>query len=587
MRTFTSILISFALAGVVSAQQLPQPRREASRGPAAAAVPGRLLVQHRLGADDQAIQRSFGAQGALVERYQSPLRLSILTVDESRRGEIQKTLEDSGLFNFVEPDYYAQVTSTPNDPYYSLQWHLPAIQAPAAWNYTTGSASVKVAMIDSGVDGTHPDLVANLIPGYNFVSNNTITSDTMGHGTTTAGTLGAVGNNGNGIAGVDWQSAIMPLVVVDQTGYASYSNIASAITYAAQNGVRIVNISIGGTTSSSALQSAVNYAWSMGTVVFASAGNGGSNAPYYPAGCQYVVAVGATDSTNTWQSWSNYGTFLSVVAPGVNIYTTTEGGGYGYEAGTSYSSPIAAGVGALMLSYAPSLSASALVSTLESTATDLGTPGYDIYYGWGLVNAAGAVSAAAANQAAPPTVTLSSPTNSATVTGTVSVQGNASSTVGLASIQWFLDGTLAGSATSSPFSFSWNSTSASNATHTVTTKATDKMNNVGTASVSVVVNNPVPPPVAPALKVAITSPTANQSVGNELTIAATATDTVPVTQVSIYVDGVLDYTGTVAPYSLNLNTKKLATGAHTVYAKAWDSHGTVATSSTVQFTATR
>ncbi len=313
-RTTTSLqtffLISLLLASVVSAQERPQRRPEPQNGPTATSVPDRLLVQHRLGADDRAIQGVFGGQGAQVERYHAPLRLSILKVDPSRRDQIQKTLEESGLFNYVEPDYYAQVTNTPNDPYYSLQWHLAAIQAPTAWNYTVGSAGVIVAMVDSGVEGTHPDLVANLIPGYNFVNGNTNTSDTMGHGTTTAGTLAAVGNNGIGITGVAWQSSIMPLVVVDSTGYASYSNMASAITYAAQNGVRIVNVSLGGTSSSSTLQSAVNYAWSMGTVVFASAGNGGSNAPYYPAGCQYVVAVGATDSTNTWQSWSNYGTFL-------------------------------------------------------------------------------------------------------------------------------------------------------------------------------------------------------------------------------------------------------------------------------------
>ncbi len=167
-----------------------------------------------------------------------------------------------------------------------------------------------------------------------------------------------------------------------------------------------------------------------------------------------------------------------------------------------------------MLSYQPSLSASALVSKLEKTATDLGAPGYDIYYGWGLVNAASAVSTLT-HQPAPPAITISSPSNSQTVTGMVAVQGSAKSTAGLSSVQLFLDGTLAGTANSSPYSFSWNTTSASNATHTLTTKATDIMNNVGQASVSVVVNNPVPPPPpAPSkLSVAITSPSNNAKEG--------------------------------------------------------------------------
>ncbi len=584
-RTIKFMLTSLVLAGVVGAQQLPQRRSEPLR---AASVPDRLIVQHRLGADDQAIQGVLGSQGAQVDRYHEPLRLSILRVDGTRRDQIQQTLEDSGLFNFVEPDYVAQVTSTPNDPGFSSEWHLAAINAPGAWNYTVGSTGVIVAMIDSGVDGTHPDLVANLIPGYNFVSGNTNTSDTMGHGTTTAGTVAAVGNNGLGAVGVEWTSSIMPLVAVDSTGYASYSNIASAITYAADHGARIVNISIGGSSASSTLQAAVNYAWNKGTVVFASAGNGGINGPYYPAGCQYVVAVGATDSNNNWASFSNYGSFLSVVAPGVSIYTTAEGGGYAYGSGTSYSSPIAAGVGALMLSYSPSLSASALVSKLEQSATDLGTPGYDSYYGWGLVNASAAVSSPAPPPIAPPTVTISSPASSTTISGSVSVKGSASSTASLASVQWFLDGTLAGTTTSPSYSFSWNTTSASNASHTLTVKATDTSNNVGQSSVSVIVNNPAPPPVTPALSVSIKSPTSNQKVqGANLTVTAAASDTVPVTQVSIYVDGVLDYSGSVAPYSFSLNIKKLTPGSHTVFAKGWDSKGMIASSTIVPFTTSK
>lgn len=583
MRKLRVSLISLVLAaGFVAAQPLERPRPQMIR-PGVLAVPEHLVVQHRLGADENAIQRTFSLHGAYVEQYRSTLRLSLIRVDPSRREEIQQKLEESGLFNFVEPEYYAQVTATPNDPDYSLEWHLAAIQAPGAWNYTVGSRTVPVAMIDSGVDGTHPDLAANLVAGYNFVSGNTNTSDTMGHGTTTAGTLAAVGNNGIGVVGVEWTSAIMPLVVVDSTGYASYLNIADAIIYAAEHGVRVANISIGGTSSSSTLQTAVNYAWSQGTVVFASAGNGGANAPYYPAGCQYVVAVGATDQNNNWASFSNYGTFLSVVAPGVNVYTTAEGDSYTYGSGTSYSSPIAAGVAALMLSYSPSLSASTLVSELEQTATDLGTPGYDEYYGWGLVNATNAI-AGLATAPQPPTVSISAPSNDSTVSGTVSVTGTAASNAGLSSVKFFVDGTLSSTVTSSPYSFSWNTTTASNATHTLTVQATNNQNSVGQATVSTVVNNPVAKTPS-NLSVSITSPANGQSVGNNATVTAKATDTVAVTQVSIYVDGVLDYTGTVQPYSFNLNTKKLSSGKHTVYAKAWDANGTTATSATVSFVA--
>jgi hypothetical protein len=578
MHIIKSILITLTLAAVASAQQTAERRPGTIRPAETLSAPDRLLVQHRVGADEGAIQRAFSVHGAVVNRHHADLHVSVLNVDAARRDEIQKSLEATGLFNFVEPDYLARVEATPNDPAYSSEWHLAAIQAPGAWNYTVGSAAIRVGMIDSGVDGTHPDLIPNLIGGYNFLTGTTNTSDTMGHGTTTAGTVAAAGNNGIGAVGVEWTSAIMPLVVVDSTGTASYSNIANAITYAANNGVRIVNISIGGTSSSSTLQSAVTYAWNKGTVVFASAGNGGLNAPYYPAGCQYAVAVGATDQNNNLASFSNYGSFLSVVAPGVSVYTTAEGGGYEYGSGTSYSSPIAAGVGALMLSYSPSLSASALVSRLEQTATDLGTAGFDSTYGWGLVNATSAVSGLTYTPP-PPAVSITAPTNSATVSGTVAVQGSATAPAGLSKVQLFVDGTLASTVTSSPYSFNWNSTSASNAAHVLTVEATDTMNNVGQTSVTAMVNNPVITAKS-TLSLSIKPPTQN---GNNVTVTALASDSIPVTQVSIYIDGVLDYTGTVAPYTLSLNAKKLSAGTHTATAKAWDATNNV-TAGPVTFT---
>jgi hypothetical protein len=376
----------------------------------------------------------------------------------------------------------------------------------------------------------------------------------------------------------------MPLQVVDSTGYASYSNIASAITYAADHGARIVNVSIGGTSPSSTLQNAVNYAWNKGTVVFAAAGNGGSSTPYYPAACQNVVSVGATDGSDLLASWSSYGTWMTMVAPGVSIYTTTNGGGYNYVSGSSYSSPIAAGVGALVLSYAPSLSAAALVSTLENNSDDLGAPGFDPTFGWGRVNAYRAVSGVGiSTDTIPPTVSISNPLSSTSVQGTINIQGTATDNVGVTRIEFYVDGNLVSTAFTSPFSFSWNTTTAANGTHTIVVKAYDAANNVGQSSRSVNVSNPVVV-TAQGLAVSIVSPTNGTSVtGHSLTVSAATLDSVRVTQVAVYVDGVLQYVGTVAPYSFNLNTKKMSIGNHTVFAKAWDILGLVSTSSTVTF----
>jgi subtilisin family serine protease len=187
---------------------------------------------------------------------------------------------------------------------------------------------------------------------------------------------------------------MMPLVVVDENDLAAYSDIAEAIQYAADRGVRVINISIGGAVPSSTLQSAVDYAWSKGALIFASAMNTSSSDPYYPAACNHVMAVSATDGNDRLASFSNYGNWIAIAAPGVSILTTVNGGGYAYWFGTSFSSPIVAGVAALSLAVNPALTNAELVTILEKSADDIGPPpGYGASF-WGRVNAFNAVSAA-------------------------------------------------------------------------------------------------------------------------------------------------------------------------------------------------
>ncbi len=506
-----------------------------------------------------------------------------------------------------------------------------------------------------------------------------------GHGTAVSGAAAAATNNATGVAGVGWANMILPLVILDANNYASYSNIASAITYAADHGARIISISIAGSTASSTLQNAVDYAWNKGSVIFAAAGNSSSSAPVYPAACNNVLAISATEPTDTLASFSNYGSWIDLSAPGDSIITTQKGGGYWSCYGTSLATPIAAAVGALALSANPSLSASALVTLLKQNADDLGAAGYDPYFGWGRVNAyksvlaarnllaaadtapptvslaapsAGATvigtvtvqgtagdntgvtrieldvdgaalatatsspfsfswnSATASNGAhsltvkaydaannvgsavvtvtvanalpdtTPPTVSLSAPTSGATVTGTVSVQGTATDSAGVTKIQLYVDGAAVATATSSPFSFSWNSTAASNGTHTLTIKAYDPANNVGSASASVTVNNPVPPPTLDTTPpvVVITQPGNGSSVSRNVAIAVSATDNVGVSHVSIYVDNVQLCSDTLAPYTCSWNTRKAASGSHTISATGWDAAGNAGKASTVTVT---
>jgi thermitase len=438
------------------------------------------------------------------------------------------------------------------------------------------------------VDPTHPDLASRLVPGWSFLTGTTDTHDVYGHGTATAGTVGAATNNGTGVAGLTWLNPIMPLVVLNSSDFASYSDIANAITYAADHKVRVINVSIGGDISSSTLQSAVNYAWNKGSMVFASAMNAGTSTPYYPAACDNAIAVSATDAGDTWAGFSNYGSWVDFSAPGVNILTTSYYGGYGYWSGTSFSSPLTAGVAALILSVNPALSNSAVIGLLKQSSVDLGLPGFDSNYGWGRIDAYAAVTAARnglRSDATAPSVTVGNPVNAATVSGAIQVTGSATDNVGVARIDFSIDGQVAGTATASPYAFPWNSVTAMNGSHTLEVRAYDAAGNTSAASLTVQVNNAVVSDTqAPA--VSVVSPQGGTIVGSgkPVTISVAASDNVAVTQVAIYVDGVQVYTGSAAPFSYSWNTKKAAAGSHVIAATAWDKAGNSASAAPVTVT---
>jgi subtilisin family serine protease len=564
-------LASLLVLAVVVCLQSAQAQR-----PPDTHVVGRLIVQHRLDANPSAVNQVLSANGARVMGQIPQIHVSVLQVAEQAADKVAAALAHSGQFTFIERDMLAKTgATTPNDPYFGSQWHLATIQAPNAWGITTGTSATAIAVIDSGVDTSHADLAPKLAAGWNFLTGTSAIVDNTGHGTATSGTIAADTNNGVGVAGVAWGNMIMPLVVVDSTGSASYSNIASAITYAADHGARIMNISIAGSSASSTLQSAVNYAWNKGAVIFASAGNYSTSAPYYPAACDNVVAVSATDSTDLLASYSNFGSWIDLSAPGSSIMTTSSGSSYGSWSGTSFSAPVAAGVAALVLAERPSLSAAALVSLLEQNSDDLGAPGYDTSFGYGRVNAYRAVLAAQnlpASDTIPPSVSITSPGTGATVSGSVQVQGTATDNVGVTGIQFLLDGQLVSSSAGSPFSFAWNTLSATNGSHTLTVTAVDAAANKGSASVTVSVNNPVVVDTTPPV-VTITGPANGSTVSRTATITVSATDNVAVHQVCIYIDGVLKVTDTAAPYTYSWNTKKSASGVHTIKATAWDAAG--------------
>jgi subtilisin family serine protease len=359
-------------------------------------APGRLIIHHRgISASDRRIVNALKPHRAKLISHHPDLGASVIEVPVGTEGAARDSLLSHPLMRDVELDYYASTkSSAPNDPLFSQQWYLKTIQAMAAWSITTGS-SAPIAVIDTGVDATHPDLAGVVLPGWNFVASTSDSTDSLGYGTAVAGVIAAKSNNAIGVCGITWKNPILPLVVVDANDYAAYSNIGAAIQYAVDFGARILNISIGGAMSSTFLQSAVDYAWSKGAVVFSAAMNNGSSAPYYPAACDKAVALSATDGGDAIASFSDFGPWIVLSAPGTAILTTAKGGGYQEWEGTSFASPIAAAVAALVLAVNPSLSAAALVDLLIHNSDDLGTPGRDDKFGWGRINAFRAVSAAA------------------------------------------------------------------------------------------------------------------------------------------------------------------------------------------------
>lgn len=300
---------------------------------------------------------------------------------------------------------------TPNDPLFNLQWGLNSIDAPAAWNVRLGNRSVIVAVVDTGVWYTDPDIAANMwnntdgTHGKNFILNNNdpMDSDSAGytyHGTGVAAVIGAVTNNNQLMAGVA-QTSIMALEALGPNGEGSSYNTSLAIRWAADNGARIINLSLGTNTTlvgPTDIELAINYAWSKGALIVAAAGNSGSSTLDYPASLPNVVSVAAVGQTLAKASFSNYGTGLSISAPGVQILTLCPNcppaiGPFHYLDGTSLAAPFVSGVAALVLANDPTLTNVELWQVLNRTAAPQGGTVPNTQYGWGVVNAWNAINA--------------------------------------------------------------------------------------------------------------------------------------------------------------------------------------------------
>lgn len=268
-----------------------------------------------------------------------------------------------------EPDYFvsAQVVSQPNDPYFDQQYALPMMNVPQAWpSLPAAPEAVAVAVIDSGVCANHPDLQGRILPGWDWVENDGTPQDTFGHGCAVAGIIAANADNGVGIAGIAPNAMIMPLRVLDERGLGTYSNVAAALVWAADNGAQIINLSLGGANSSATLESAVQYAIGKGVMVIAAAGNTGGDTLLYPAAYPDVIAVGSVDASGARSSFSSTNAAIDLWAPGVDIHSTSLNGGYAASSGTSFAAPQAAGVAALEMALGETLTVDGGILSLQA-----------------------------------------------------------------------------------------------------------------------------------------------------------------------------------------------------------------------------
>ncbi len=411
-----------ALAGAGTATQGHRCRKR-HYGTLALPIPGRFVIGFQEGKEtaiitainnlNGVIKTIAPAAGFIV--IELPLGISLQ--------QLQVRLQSVPGVRFIEPDYPVQTLLIPNDPLFlTKQWDKWVMYADQAWDITTGG-TIKVALLDNGVDYTHPDLAANFRPdelGYDFINGDNDprpdnpTIPNAFHGTHVAGIIAAVANNGTGIAG--WaQVQLLAVRALNDSGSGNLSDVALAIRWAVDHGARVINMSIGGYSTTTPLNEACQYALRNGVLLIAASGNDASPVISYPARLSECVAVGATDEISGIASFSNYGPEQELVAPGIAITSTIIGNGYMEASGTSMACPQVTGVAALILSLAPAMSPAQVRAILAASAIDINTPGWDEYFGYGLVNAARAVALTQTLLRAGTTAIIPAPLRSSTI----------------------------------------------------------------------------------------------------------------------------------------------------------------------------
>lgn len=305
---------------------------------------------------------------------------------------------DTGFFDDDQTGDYAEI---PNDILFSeYQWNLPIIEANRGWNLSKGSDDVIVAVVDTGVDLKHPDLQGRLLEGYNVVSPGDDPIDDVGHGTHVAGIISANVNNSEGIAGMMWGGKILPVKALDKSGSGTTYSVAQGIIWATDHGAKVINMSLGNYADAQFLHEAIKYAFDRDVVLIAATGNDNTERPGFPAAYPEVLSVSATDYNLQRASFSNYGDYIDVMAPGESIASTYPDNQYAALSGTSMASPHVAALAALIRSVNPELKNTEVMDIIRKNVIDLGDEGHDKYFGYGQIDVYAALQAAGSNGSA-------------------------------------------------------------------------------------------------------------------------------------------------------------------------------------------
>jgi subtilisin family serine protease len=384
----------------------PTPLPTATAMPTAA--PGgthELVINFNPNASPEAIAAMLASLNAVeVSRIPAIGAMKVLVPDQFAQPAAALAAVNSNIsaqtagVTMIEPNIQWSTTFSPNDPAY-VSGNMPGlngtfgIYANLAWDIaTTRGMGVTVAVIDSGIQASHPDLIGQTVPGYDFVFDDATPDDQNGHGTHVAGTIAAKGNNGIGVVGVAFNAKVMPLKVCDAVGDCFTYEIAEAIIYAADRGAKVINMSLGGPGLSTTVQGAVAYALSRNVTVIAAAGNTGTSVLQYPASYPGVISVGAADpTTGNIASFSTFNSSVTIAAPGVGILSTYPAAGgastYAFLDGTSMATPHVAGIAALLIAKGSATTPAQIREALICSALDRGAVGRDNFFGHGLVQA--------------------------------------------------------------------------------------------------------------------------------------------------------------------------------------------------------